>query len=68
VYGRSTLNRAGILLRSSIYDSGFVCNKIGFTMYPFNDCVIERESRIAQIIFYESHSNTMYNGQYQEQL
>lgn len=65
IYGRSTLNRSGILIRSSVYDSGFICEKIGFTLYPWNDCVIERGSRIAQIIFVAAESDFLYNGQYQ---
>jgi deoxycytidine triphosphate deaminase len=65
IVGRSTLNRQGILIRSSWYDSGFKCNAIGATIYCFNDIVIEQGARIAQIICYEASSAKLYQGQYQ---
>lgn len=64
VYGRSSLNRRGILIRGSVYDSGF-CGRVGATLYAGIDCAIRREQRIAQIIFFESDSASIYNGQYQ---
>jgi len=62
--GRSTFNRNGILIRSSWYDSGFKGNA-GATIYCFRDLIIEKGTRIAQIIFEEADSSSMYNGQYQ---
>lgn len=64
VYGRSTFNRRGIFIRSSLYDSGF-CNVVGCTVYPWVDCRIEVQSRIAQIVFFDANSSKLYSGQYQ---
>lgn len=64
VYGRSSLNRNGIFVRSSLYDSGFK-NTVGITMYPWIDCYVGYETRIAQIIFFEADSEELYNGSYQ---
>lgn len=65
IYGRSTFNRRGIFMRSSLYDSGF-CNVVGFTMYPWVDCRIRVRSRVAQIVFFRSDSHNLYDGQYQK--
>lgn len=64
VYGRSSLNRRGIFIRSSFYDSGF-SNTIGFTLYPWIDCKIQIQARVAQIVFFRADSKDLYNGQYQ---
>lgn len=64
VYGRSTLNRNGIFIRSSLYDSNFN-NFVGFTMYPWVETTIECGSRIAQIVFMSADSDGLYGGQYQ---
>jgi deoxycytidine triphosphate deaminase len=63
VYGRSTLNRNGILCRSSIYEPGYH-DFVEFTLYPFINFQAERSVRIAQIIFYPADSCFLYNGQY----
>jgi deoxycytidine triphosphate deaminase len=63
VYGRSTLNRNGILIRSSLYDSGFE-NYIGFTMYAFSGLRTQVGVRLAQIVFYPAEYSRLYNGQY----
>ena len=63
VIGRSTLNRNGIFARSTLYDAGFD-NTVGFTLYPWVDCSIQKRSRIAQIIFYEAQGEGHYSGQY----
>lgn len=63
VIGRSTFNRQGILIRSGFYDAGFN-NKIGATIYCFNNIVLEKNARIAQIVLAKGDSASMYNGQY----
>ena len=64
VIGRSSLNRAGVFLRSTLYDSGF-CNQIGLVAYPSVEIGIQRGARIAQIVFSEATSGHLYDGQYQ---
>jgi len=63
IYGRSSLNRNGLLARASLYDSGYN-NYVGFTLYAFNRGHIEYASRVAQIVFMEAGSSSLYNGQY----
>lgn len=63
IYGRSSLNRNGILARASIYDSGFK-GYAGFTLYPFMPMVAHQGIRIAQIVFIEASSSVVYKGQY----
>lgn len=63
VFGRSTLNRNGVILRASIYDSGFE-NFVGFVVYPFINFTIETGTRIAQVVFQSAETSHMYEGQY----
>jgi len=60
---RSTLNRSGIQILSSWYDSGFQ-NYGGATIYPFMDAEIEKGARIVQVIFFEAESASEYKGIY----
>jgi len=62
--GRSSFNRNGILINSSWYDPGYKGNAAA-TIYCFRDLIITKGTRIAQIIFEEGDSCSMYNGQYQ---
>ncbi len=64
VVGRSTFNRAGILIRSSWFDAGFK-GIIGGTIYCFNDVVLTKGTRVAQVILHESQKGETYSGQYQ---
>jgi deoxycytidine triphosphate deaminase len=64
IFGRSSLNRNGILCRASVYDSGFT-NFAGFTIYPFVPFEAHFGVRLAQIVFMESDSCHLYEGQYQ---
>lgn len=65
VIGRSTFNRAGILVRSSWFDSGFK-GTIGGTIYCFNDCLLTKGTRIGQFIMHEASAASLYSGQYQK--
>jgi deoxycytidine triphosphate deaminase len=64
VIGRSTFNRQGLLIRSSLYDSGFNGN-VGFTIYCFNNFKVEKGARIGQIVFTQAENSSLYSGQYQ---
>lgn len=64
VIGRSTFNRQGILIRSGFFDAGFN-NTIGATIYCFNNIVLEKNARVAQIVMAKGDSASMYKGQYQ---
>jgi deoxycytidine triphosphate deaminase len=64
VIGRSTFNRAGILIRSSWFDSGFK-GTLGGTIYCSNDCMLTKGTRIGQFIMHEAASAKLYDGQYQ---
>ena len=64
---RSTLNRNGIFITSGLYDSGFE-NYIGGVMHVrCGPARIERGTRIAQFIYVEAETASMYEGQYNVQ-
>lgn len=62
---RSSFGRAGILLTSGLYDSGFQGN-IGFTLFNRSSraVVTEPGTRVGQIMFMPSVSVGTYNGIY----
>lgn len=61
---RSTFNRVGLLLNAGLYDSGFLGN-IGFTLYNRSGTLITSpHTRIGQIIFVDSESSSLYDGNY----
>ena len=66
IIGRSSLNRRGLLIRGSVYDSGFkgVC---GATMYSFTAKKMQVGDRFAQMIFVTADTAQMYQGQHQNQ-
>jgi deoxycytidine triphosphate deaminase len=63
VHPRSTMNRMGAFCVAGVYDSGFD-NRIGFTLYCFNDIRIKKGTRIAQIVFISAAPASLYKGQY----
>lgn len=65
IIGRSTTNRCGALIRSSVFDPGFE-STIGATLYALGDNVIEIEehARLAQLIIAECEESEEYNGSY----
>lgn len=65
IFGRSTLNRHGIFIYAGLYDTGFR-NRVSFTVYPFIDFECQIGSRIAQIVFVEAKSASMYHGSYND--
>jgi len=64
VIHRSSLNRMGASIISGLYDSGFK-NQIGAVLRVSVPIYIEKGSRVAQIIFFEAESASLYSGQYQ---
>jgi deoxycytidine triphosphate deaminase len=60
---RSTVNRCGTWVYSSLYDSGFE-NYAGAYARPANPIEIEKGARVAQIVFWEAQSASMYDGVY----
>jgi len=62
-FGRSTLNRNGILLLSSVYDTGYD-GRIGGTAYVWRRIQIEMFVRVGQIVCWEAHETKEYDGQY----
>ena len=65
VFGRSTINRIGGLIRSSIFDPGFD-SQVGATLYCFADMEIEYGARLAQFVVFENEEAEKYNGSYQK--
>jgi dUTP pyrophosphatase len=63
VQGRSTLNRNGMFVRGSVFDSGFN-GYVGATMYCFQDFRIYYGARVAQILFIMASSPRVYEGRY----
>lgn len=65
IIGRSSFNRNGILIRSSLYDSGYI-GELGATLYSFRRIEVERYFRMAQVVFISADTAKMYDGQYGE--
>ena len=65
IFSRSSFNRNGIQILSTLFDSEFYGTP-SLTIYPFFELDIERGTRIAQIIFVEAEAYQQYNGKYQE--
>jgi deoxycytidine triphosphate deaminase len=65
---RSSLNRNGVRVQGSIYDPGFVCDKLGATLYAAVPITIRKHARIAQLVIEENEpvaAEALYAGQYQ---
>jgi len=62
---RSTLNRMGAFILSGVYDSGF-SNKIGAVLRVDVPIEVEKGVRIAQIMFFEAESASLYQGIYNQ--
>ncbi len=63
---RSSLVRCGARIDSGLYDAGFHTEKAGAMLYVSNKILIEKGSRVAQIVCLESNEvNNLYNGQFQ---
>ena len=68
IFGRSTFNRQGILIRSSVIDPGYH-GKIGVTAYVLgkNNVYIEVGDRVGQLLVFKANVSGKYDGQYQNE-
>lgn len=66
LYGRSSYNRIGVLIRGSVYDPGYV-GVVGCTIYNLSGetIVIPKNKRICQMLFFEADAFSRYEGKYQ---
>lgn len=66
IIARSTLRRIACDIRSSLFDAGFECDNIGATLYVYSEepVIIEKHSRLAQIVIEECEESEMYDGSY----
>lgn len=63
---RSSLVRCGARVDSGLYDAGFETSHCGAMLYVHTPILIEKGSRVAQIVCLESNEVTnLYDGQYQ---
>lgn len=65
IFSRSTFNRNGIIIRGTLFDSGFK-GQPSLAIYPFQNIRIAKGTRIAQIVFVTAETYKLYNGKYQE--
>lgn len=65
---RSSFNRKGVLITGSIYDPGYE-GQIGCTIYNLSgqSLLIEKDTRIGQMLFFKADPASEYNGQYQRE-
>ncbi len=68
IFSRSTFNRQGVLITATVFEPGWkgipVLSIFNFSGSRFT---IEKNTRIAQIIFFKADAASVYNGQYQNQ-
>lgn len=66
VIARSTMRRIACDVRSSLFDPGFECDNIGATLYVYSEepIIIEKHSRLAQIVIKECEESEEYEGSY----
>lgn len=62
---RSSLNRCGCSYSGGLYDSGYE-GPIGGVLRPLCRLEIEKDARIAQIVFWWADSYKLYKGRYHE--
>lgn len=64
---RSRVNRAGVILQSALWDSGFR-GRLGLTLFPFGRIIFEKCEPLAQIVFFDAEdSGVLYDGNFQNQ-
>ena len=71
-YQRSSFNRSGVEVVSSIWDPGFTTQSENSIEAPtlrlnvhVNKIIIEENARIAQLLVFENEDTTQYDGQFQ---
>ncbi len=63
---RSSLYRTGNIIESPWFDAGYKCDNINTTMIINKNVCIEKNARLAQIVFHPLTENTEgYDGQWQ---
>ena len=65
---RSSLVRCGVIIESGLYDPNFECLNFGAMVFinnPHGSIIIEKDSRVAQLLLFETEASDLYNGQYQ---
>lgn len=63
---RSSFNRRGTIIESGVWDSGFE-GTIGGSIRPMSNIVIQKGTRICQVLFAEADAFRTYEGEYQYQ-
>ena len=66
VYQRSSYSRKGIFTTTGVYDPGYE-GSLGCTLYNMSGgkIVIEKNTRVAQIVCLKADAASAYNGQWQ---
>jgi deoxycytidine triphosphate deaminase len=63
---RSSIYRIGNIIESPWWDAGFHCDNMNSTLIIHTPMFVERNARLAQVVFHEMHEATeTYNGQWQ---
>jgi len=62
---RSSVLRSGGVITSGVYDPGFKVDEMGAMLIATEIIVIEKGSRVAQIIMMENETASLYDGQFQ---
>ena len=63
---RSSVLRAGGIITSGVYDSGFEVDEMGAMLIATERIVLEKGARCAQIIMFENYEAELYDGQFQK--
>ena len=63
---RSSIYRMGNIIESPWWDAGFYCEKMNTTLIVNNKMIVEKNARLAQVVFYEMPiPSELYTGQFQ---
>jgi deoxycytidine triphosphate deaminase len=65
IHARSSVVRSGGIIKSGVYDSGYVSENIGAFLFTTLGMDVEVNSRLAQIVFFAGSNCSMYDGQFQ---
>ena len=60
---RSSLNRNGIFITSSLYDSGF-SGRLGGVIHCRGDAILHKNVRIGQFLIFSAETYSLYDGSY----
>ena len=61
---RSSILRCGGIITSGVFDPGFEVDEMGAILIATQPIIIERGSRVAQIIMFENNEAEAYSGQW----